>query len=234
MATVIASLMAGTVQGAESVVPAQAAAPTVHLELSYHTMNIDSDGVQRDARYEKRMHRAGNTVWVERLQPQALKDSHAHDHGEHENGNTHAGHAHTQAEQSPLLVKRLDDGQVSVQSVVESMKMLIDVERAHQGNVGYNGSWEATYWVIPPSSLELLEPVGQPRDGVQLYQRMADESLTEVAWDIEKQYPRRVSKRGAHGISSYEMIAKEVQAPQALPWTQLQDYAQGDYSDLLD
>lgn len=217
--------------------PAEAAqpdAPSVHLLLNYRTMNIGTDGVQREASYTKRMHRVGQRIWIEKDQPQALRDSLAHGHGGSANAGSHAGHAHTLAQDAPIIVQRNDTGEVEVQVVINALEQLITVERAHQGNVGYNGSWEATYWVIPPSSLKALQPVGKPRDGVQLYRMFSDESMTEVAWDTELQFPRRVLKRGPHDTTFYQLTAEEVEAPEVLPWTLLGHYKTGDYSDLLD
>lgn len=210
------------------------AAPDVQLRLNYRTMNIGSDGVQREASYTKIMYREGQRIWIEKDQPQSLRDSLAHGHGGSTNTGPHAGHAHTLAQEAPIMVQRSDTGEIDVQVIIQSTEQLISVEPAHQGNVGYNGSWEATYWVIPPSSLKALQPVGKPRDGIQLYRMFADESMTEVAWDIEKQYPRRVLKRGPHDTTFYQLTAEEIDAPAVMPWTLLSQYKTGDYSDLLD
>lgn len=209
-------------------------APDVYLQLNYHTINIGADGVQREVSYQKLMYRQGNRIWIEKTQPKALLDSAAHGHAVAQRGGTHAGHAHTLAQDAPLMVTRQDDGQVLVQVILRQLELLIDVERGHQGNVGYNGSWEATYWVIPPTSLAKLQPVGTPRDGVQIYRRFEDESMTEVVWDIDRQYPIRVLRRGPHDMTYYLMTAEEVAPPQVLPWTQLAELRPGDYSDLLD
>ncbi|SHE79693.1 hypothetical protein SAMN02745117_00844 [Lampropedia hyalina DSM 16112] len=209
-------------------------APDAHLLLKYHTITIGSDSVQREVSYTKRMHRQGNKVWVEKDVPQSIQDSLAHGHLASQAAGPHAGHAHTEAQDAPILVERLNDGQIQVQVVMRKMQRLIDVETAHQGNVGYNGSWDATYWVIPPSSLEGLHPIGQPKDGIQLYRRFADESMTEVAWDTEKQYPLRVLRRGPHDTTYYRLSVEAIDAPEALPWEQLDGYGHGDYSDLLD
>ncbi|MDH5858654.1 hypothetical protein E8K88_09840 [Lampropedia aestuarii] len=227
----VAASAAATAAQAEA---ALQAAPDVQLRLNYRTMNIGSDGVQREASYTKIMYREGQRIWIEKDQPQALRDSLAHGHGGTTNTGPHAGHAHTLAQEAPIMVQRSDTGEVEVQVIIKEMEQLISVEPAHQGNVGYNGSWEATYWVIPPSSLTALQPVGQPRDGIQLYRKFADESMTEVAWDIEKQYPRRVLKRGPHDTTFYQLTAEEIDAPEVMPWTLLSHYKTGDYSDLLD
>lgn len=230
-----APVVASQAQAAASSAAAeQQDAPTVHLRLSYRTMNIGSDGVQREASYNKIMHRVGQQIWIEKDQPQALRDSLAHGHGGNTNTGSHAGHAHTLAQEAPLIVQRSESGEVEVQVVITALEQLISVEHAHHGNVGFNGSWEATYWVIPPSSLNALQPVGTPRDGIQLYRKFSDESMTEVAWDIEKQFPRRVLKRGPHDTTFYQLTAEEIDAPEVLPWTLLSHYKVGDYSDLLD
>lgn len=209
-------------------------APAVHLRLRYRTMNIGSDGVQREASYAKTMHRVGQRIWIEKEQPQALRESLGHGHGVSRNLGSHAGHAHTLAQEAPLMVQRDEHGDVEVLVVLGALQQLISVEQAHHANVGYNGSWEATYWLIHPAALKALPAVGKPRDGIQLYRRFVDESMTEVAWDIDKQYPRRVLHRGPHDTTFYQLTVEEIEAPEAMPWALLGDYRMGDYSDLLD
>lgn len=209
-------------------------APAVHLSLRYRTMNIGSDGVQREASYAKTMHRVGQRIWIEKDQPQALRESLGHGHGVIRNLGSHAGHAHSLAQEAPLMVQRDERGDIEVLVVLDALQQLISVDPAHHANVGYNGSWEATYWVISPAALKALPAVGKPRDGIQLYRRFVDESMTEVAWDIDKQYPRRVLQRGPHDTTFYQLTAEEIEAPEVLPWTLLGDYRMGDYSDLLD
>ena len=209
--------------------------PDISLLVSYQTINIANDGVVREVRYNKIMHRQNGKVWIEKEVPQPILDSLAHGHIANVPRGPHAGHAHTEAQDAPIFVQRPNpDSRPQVQVVLRKLEQLIEVEPAHHSNVGYNGSWDATYWLITPHTLQQLTPVGQANDGVQLYRRFEDESMTEIAWNNELQFPQKVLRRGAHNTTYYKMTATPIETPKDLPWTQLSHYARGDYSDLLD
>lgn len=208
------------------------AAPPVQLRLNYHTMAIGSDGVQRDTRYATVMLRRPGRVWVERDLPAVLRESvgHGHDpaHG------PHAGHAHDEAQGAPLQVHRDAGGVERVEVVLAKTKRVIEVDRAHHGNVGYGGSWDTVYWLVPPAALRKMQPVGTARAGVQRYRATAGEQVTLVDWDVAGQYPRRVERTDGHGTASYLMTATALPVPAVLPWKASEAYGRGDYSDLLD
>lgn len=209
--------------------------PDISLLVTYETSTIGNDGIIREARYKKIMHRQQGKVWIEKAMPQPILDSLAHGHAPNVQRGPHAGHAHTEAQDAPIFVQRPSaDKAPEVQVVLRKLEQLIDVEPAHQANVGYNGSWDATYWLITPRTLNQLTPVGKERDGVQLYRRFEDESMTEISWNNELQFPQRVLRRGAHNTTYYKMTATPIAPPKEMPWTQLAHYARGDYSDLLD
>ncbi|WP_202620278.1 hypothetical protein, partial [Escherichia coli] len=119
---------------------AVAAAPALNLRVSYFTRSIGNDGVQRDTRHTNRLVRQPGTVWTERELPAALSESvthgHAHSHG------PHAGHAHDEAQGAPLRVSRAADGTERVEVILSETRRVIEVDRAHHGNVGYGGSWD--------------------------------------------------------------------------------------------
>ena len=123
---------------------------------------------------------------------------------------------------------------MTVRLVLRGERKLIDVDRAHHGNVGYGGSWEATYWLIDPRALEQMERIGAQTRGVQRYRATNGERTTEVDWDVKGRYVRRLETRDPHGLSTQRMTAKAQPLPSAMPWESVADYAQGDYSDLLD
>jgi hypothetical protein len=208
------------------------AAPPVRLRLSYHTMAIGNDGVQRDTRYANTMVRRPGRVWVERDLPAVLRDSVSHGH-EHAHG-PHAGHAHDEAQGAPLQVHRNADGTERVEVVLAKTARVIEVDRAHHGNVGYGGSWDTVYWLVPPAALRKMQAVGAPKGGVQRYRAQAGEQVTLVDWDVAGQFPRRVERTDGHGTSSYLMTATALPAPAVPPWKASEAYGRGDYSDLLD
>ena len=211
---------------------AMKAAPPVDLRVTYHTSTIGRDGVQRQSTHTNRIHRRVGMVWTEREMPAALLQSqdhgHAHSHG------PHAGHAHDEATGAPLRVSRGDDGQEKVEVILSRMHRVIEVDRAHHGNVGYGGSWDTQYWLVPPAALQRMERVGQPQGGVQRYRSVKDEVTTTVDWDVAGQYPRRIERADAHGTESTRVTVTRLPVPKVAPWKASESFDRGDYSDLLD
>ncbi|WON76418.1 hypothetical protein [Serratia sp. UGAL515B_01] len=208
------------------------AVPSVNLRLDYENRAIGHDGITRDSRYTDLMYRRAGVVWIERELPTAVLESKEHDH---EPASPHAGHAHSEAQGAPLLIKQdAETGKVSVQLVLHNLQRVIDVELAHYGNVGYGGSWASAYWLVDPTALSRMEKQGPVVDGIQHYLLHKGEKTTKVAWDVVGQYARSIEQRDSHGISIQRMTATPFADPQRLPWQPLADYQRGDYSDLLD
>lgn len=235
--------------GAMCVLPAQAApdaaatsvaattaavesAPAIDLRLTYFNRAVGNDGVQRESRYTNLMYRRKGSVWTERELPAGLRESMAHDHSQAHG--PHAGHAHDEAQGAPLRVSRAADGQERVEVVLNETRRVIEVDRAHHGNVGYGGSWDAAYWLVTPASLKKMEPVGTVKAGVQRYRARQAEQTTLVDWDVAGQYPRRIERTGAHGLSHDLLTATRLPGPLAAPWAASEKFDRGDYSDLLD
>jgi hypothetical protein len=206
--------------------------PSVALRLAYENRSIGTDGVTRDSRHADLMFRDKATVWIERELPAALRDS---EHEGHQAAHgPHAGHAHDEAQGAPLLIQRQPDGKVSVKSILHKQKRVIDVEVAHQANVGYGGSWPAAYWLLDPVALTRMEKLGAGAKGVERYRLVQGERTTLVDWDVAGQYARRIEQKDAHGLSRQVMTASVIAKPKAMPWQTLTGYSLGDYSDLLD
>lgn len=210
-----------------------AAAPPVDLLISYHSRTIGKDGVTREASWSQRMHRRQGLVWLEREMPEALRRSQAHGH-DHAADHAHAGHAHDDAQNAPLLVTRDAQGQDRVRTILREKRRVIEVDPAHHGNVGYTGDWDASYWIVSPRMLQTLQAQGQPKAGVQHLRQQNGENITTVEWDVAGQFPRRLERRDAHGTHVYRLSARRIQTPGTPPWQGLDAYEQGDYSDLLD
>jgi hypothetical protein len=208
------------------------AAPEVDLRVAYDSRTVGSDGVRRETHHVNRVYRRKGSVWTERELPANVRESasHGHDHGH----GPQAGHAHDEAQGAPLRVTRRADGSELVEVVLARTRRVIEVDRAHHGNVGYGGSWDAVYWLIPPASLRKMEAVGAPRAGVQRYRLSQGERTLQVDWDVAGQYPRRIERSDAHGTSRDVVTATRVAGPLAAPWKASAAFDRGDYSDLLD
>ena len=244
LAGVVMAASMGTASAAPAVAPdagdatfaattaAVDATPEVDLRVAYDSRTVGSDGVRRETHYVNRVYRRKGSVWTERELPANVRESasHGHDHGH----GPQAGHAHDEAQGAPLRVTRRADGTELVEVVLAKTRRVIEVDRAHHGNVGYGGSWDAVYWLVPPASLRKMEAVGAPRAGVQRYRLSQGESTLQVDWDVAGQYPRRIERSDAHGTSRDVVTATRVAGPLAAPWKASAAFDRGDYSDLLD
>ena len=208
------------------------ATPEADLRITYEAMNVGSDGVQRSSVYTNRVYRRKGQLWIEREMPAGLRQSMEHGH-EHEHS-PHAGHAHDEARAAPLSVRRMDDGKVSVDVILAKLRRVISVDQAHHGNVGFGGSFDNVYWIVPPTALQNMERVGKPQSGVQRYKSMAGEQTTVIDWDIANQFARRVERGDTHGTERIVVTATRLPLPLAQPWKRIEGYDRGDYSDLLD
>lgn len=208
------------------------ATPEADLRITYEAMSVGSDGVQRSSIYTNRVYRRKGQLWVEREMPAALRQSQDHGH-DHAHG-PHAGHAHDEARAAPLSIRRAEDGKVGVEVILAKLRRVISVDLAHHGNVGYGGSFDNVYWIVPPTALQGMERVGKAHNGVQRYRSTANEQTTVVDWDVAHQFARRVERSDAHGTERIVVTASKLPAPLAQPWKAIEGYDKGDYSDLLD
>lgn len=206
------------------------ATPEADLRITYEAMSVGSDGVQRSSVYTNRVYRRKAQLWIEREMPAALRQSQDHDHAH----GPHAGHAHDEARAAPLSIRRADDGKVGVEVILTKLRRVISVDLAHHGNVGYGGSFDNVYWIVPPTALQGMERVGKPQNGVQRYRGTAGEQTTVIDWDVANQFARRVERSDSHGTERIVVTATKLPAPLAQPWKAIEVYDKGDYSDLLD
>ena len=98
---------------------------------------------------------------------------------------------------------------------------VLDIDEANYGNVGYNGSWAATYGIADPRQLQRMQPDGAPAQGVQRYRQARGESQVLIDWDIQGQYARRIEIQGPHGLSVSKVTVTDAAAPSPAPWTLL-------------
>ena len=69
--------------------------------------------------------------------------------------------------------------------VLRKQHKVLDIDEANYGNVGYNGSWAATYGIADPRQLQRMQPDGAPAQGVQRYRQARGESQVLIDWDIQ-------------------------------------------------
>ncbi|WZB72450.1 hypothetical protein WJ968_14680 [Achromobacter xylosoxidans] len=106
-------------------------------------------------------------------------------------------------------------GKDQVRMVLRKQHKVLDIDEANYGNVGYNGSWAATYGIADPRQLQRMQPDGAPAQGVQRYRQARGESQVLIDWDIQGQYARRIEIQGPHGLSVSKVTVTD--AARAVP-----------------
>ena len=116
-----------------------------------------------------------------------------------------------------LWVQRDAAGKDQVRMVLRKQHKVLDIDEANYGNVGYNGSWAATYGIADPRQLQRMQPDGAPAQGVQRYRQARGESQVLIDWDIQGQYARRIEIQGPHGLSVSKVTVTDAAAPSPRP-----------------
>ena len=197
--------------------PAQPAPPDLNLRIERYASSIGSDGVQRETRYADLMYRRADMVWIERDYPAALRQRGTWTRRRTSGPGSacrpfpckHDGLA-------PLGAARCRR-QDQVRMVLRKQHKVLDIDEANYGNVGYNGSWAATYGIADPRQLQRMQPDGAPAQGVQRYRQARGESQVLIDWDIQGQYARRIEIQGPHGLSVSKVTVTDAAAPSPRP-----------------
>jgi hypothetical protein len=217
------ALAAATVHAADKA----PAAPLMALRVEHQLSSLGADGVQRDARFAERVYRQGERVWIARELPPAAAQV---DHDD----NPHTGHKHADTDTAPRWFERGADGALNVRLVSDAQQKTYHVEPAEYSNIGFDGSWATAYHLLDPAALKTMRAEGPVRNGVQTYRARQGDRTVTVEWDVAGQYPRRVESRNASGTQRKLTRVSVLPAPAAAPWTRVQRYAAGDYTDLMD
>lgn len=221
--------------------------------LNYETRSLSDEGVYKLTRHQDRLIRVGDQVWLERVLPPGRA---APEHGGHD----HAGHDHGEAseargqgkvdgtqhrldlhdvnfEKAARAVSRDEKG-VHLAFVSAANRLHLQVEPENYQAVGFNGSWDAAYYLIDPTTLARLQPLAgrtAPAGAVWLGERRADHYL-RVLWSQTLALPLRIESGHPDGSLTRTIVVQPERLPRAgqLPWQQLGDYLYKDYNDLLD
>jgi hypothetical protein len=217
MATACALLLAGA-----SAPPA--CAQDADLLVKHIAVSAGADGVKRTVEFAERMVRRQDQVWVERVVPAGWHT--ADDHGKAEQS-----HKHLDTAAAARWVTRSPDGTVGVRLASREDKVVVDVTRSDFENVGFDGSWTATYYLIDPAALRRMKIVSAQGDLITYTSTEANRQL-KVVWNDKLKLPLLVESRS--GASSKRTSVEVAALTKSLPWDGVKGYARKDYSDYLD
>ena len=100
--------------------------------------------------------------------------------------------------------------------VLRKQHKVLDIDEANYGNVGYNGSWAAT-WHRGPETVAAHAARRRAAQGVQRCRQARGESQVLIDWDIQGQYARRIEIQGPHGLSVSKVTVTDAAAPSPRP-----------------
>jgi hypothetical protein len=205
-----------------------APAPDVDALITYETRQVTAAGVTRTERWQERLVRRGDTVWTERVLPERAAALHTNERA-NEHAAEHAGHKHFDFDSAARLVQREPNGQLRLRFVDREHRIVVSVPAAEFGAVGFDGSWEAAAFVVPPA---VIARMGAARDGWRREQ--AQGWSHRVRWSEAQQLPRQLESQRDDG-SIRRIVSITPSAPsKSLPWMGLTDYTQKEYDDFMD
>ncbi|MES2015116.1 MAG: hypothetical protein V4484_01370 [Pseudomonadota bacterium] len=201
------------------------AAPSLDLAIAYYSKVTTPEGVTREARYEERMLRRPDHIWVTRSLPPLTAPA-------------APGMGH--AEFNPVMLARhvvQQDGKLRLEYVDRKARQLIAVPPSEYANVSFDGSWDNAWYVLDPKRVQTL-PVSSRRStvaGAVWREREQGGNFERVLWDGQRQVPL-VIESGDRAGTVFHRVAVTVLPGLAarLPWLALQGFSQKEYADFLD
>ena len=200
-------------------------AQDLDLLLAHKIRISGKDGMTVTSEFSERFVRRDGHVWFERVVPATLQQT-PHLHA---GGDTHfntAGAARWVSADGKKATK--------LALVDQQEQLVIDVDRADYGNVGFNSSWDQAYYLIDPRMLVGMHRKGPMANGARWYESRRPDGVVQVLWDERLNYPRQVLTVSSNGLNQKSFLATRTVAARELPWQRTKDYDRKGYNDLMD
>ena len=218
---------------AASLLPAVRAAHAQDLDLTleYRTVTAGHDGVTRSSEYVERFTRRASRVWAEKVMPAGVPrddhDSAAKGRGAH--------HKHFDMARAARSVERLPDGRVIFTMVNVADRLIVDVAPPEHSTVGFDGSWEQTYYLVSPATLRQMRQVGPGEvPGTLRYELSSNSGTTRVLWDERLKFPLEVASITKDGRTRQSMVARIARPAATLPWSGSERFDRRSLADFAD
>ena len=236
-------------QPAASPVP-HISAPDLDLTIRYYNKTATPDGVTREARYEEKMLRRADHVWVARVLPasapvQAHNASNPASTAASSKGTikpasaaVHQSGEHAQFNYAVLPRHVLNEnGKVRIEFIDPVQKFVVQVPPPEYDNVSFDGSWDNANFLLDPKLLKNLPLSNRASTvpGAQWRELEQNGVFQRVLWDEQKQIPLLI-EIGDKAQTHYRRVEVKPEAnlTRTLPWQSLKGYSQKEYSDFLD
>lgn len=208
-------------------------ASPLDLRIRYYSKVVTAEGVTREVRYEDIMLRRPGVVWLARVLPRPKNiNSHSDNHAE----TVHIAHKHFNPVILPRLI-RLTNSKPQLEYVDVHNRQIISVPPGEYGNVSFDGSWSNAYYLIDPKLINAMPMSSRVSSvsGARWREATRGNTLHRVLWDGRRQIALVIESedRAAATVHRVEVDVDEGLAS-ALPWRDLEGYAQREYGDFLD
>jgi hypothetical protein len=226
-------------------------APDLDLTIQYYNKTQSPDGVTREARYEEKMLRRANHVWVARTLPKDLPqeaDSAAlhkasakpGTKADDKSGKLAKAGTGEHAQFNYVVLPRhvvLENGKVRIEFINPAHKEVVSVPPAEYDNVAFDGSWDNAAFLLDPKLMKAL-PLSKRASGVAGAQWRESEQngvFQRVLWDEQKQIPL-IIEIGDKAQTRFRRVEVKLEPSLSshLPWQNLAGFVKKEYSDFLD
>lgn len=235
----------------------QAGAPDLDLTIQYYNKTQSPDGVTREARYEEKMLRRANHVWVARVLPKdvpkdaskdlpqgadraALHQASAKPGTADKAGKVAKAGAGEHAQFNYVVLPRhvsLNNGKVKLEFINPGHKEVVSVPPAEYDNVAFDGSWDNAVFLLDPKLMKALPLSKRASDvaGAQWRESEQNGVFQRVLWDEQKQIPL-IIEIGDKAQTRFRRVEVKLEPnlTSHLPWQNLAGFVQKEYSDFLD
>lgn len=227
-------------------------APDLDLSVQYYSRVLTPEGVVRESRYQEKMLRRTDHVWVMRELPKvAVTNDDDHSHAASKTGAlkkvsadkaaakpAHAEHAHKHFNYVVMQRHVIRSGnQVRVEFVDAQDKQVVRIAPTDSENVNFDGSWVNAFYLVDPQAVAKLPISNRPANVAHARWHESEKNglFQRVLWDDKKMIPLVVESGDRAGTFFRRMEVKaDATVTAMLPWNTWQGYAQKEYSDFLD
>lgn len=198
---------------------AHAGAPALAALLTHEHTEQGADGVTRISRYQERMVRSADAIWIERVLP-ASND---------------AGHASGSFNVllAPRWIHAGADGTATLDLIDTAHDKIYSSAASDYERVGFSGRWAAQFSLIDPASLRGMQP-GAATNGARWYEQRTAQDYMRVLWNSPLMLPLAIETGTRNGRFLSRTSITLLPMPVTAPWQQLRGYARAELGDLED
>ena len=195
--------------------------------VTHETYVMGADGVARTSRFNDRVVRKSDTVWIQRVITATKMDERSA-----QSGRTHR---RLDLATSAQWIEKSGVQPPKLRLVNANDRVIVDVPPTEYANVGFDGKWSTAYHLLDPDTLRgmKISKRSAPK-GARWYEGGSPGSYVRVLWDEINQYPLRVESGNRNGSARSLMVTQKQPMLSSLPWKNIEGYAVKEYSDYLD